>query len=105
MSILFVLVFVVGEIATPHSPSPTAAEWARLALWPIGVVLGLALAWFFEGLGGALATLSLVGFYLLYLVQSGHFPKGPYFFPVAAPGMVFLLVALLSMRATGRTAA
>ena len=51
MSVLFVLAFVIGEMGGGGS-RPTAQEWVGLALWPVGVGLGLGVAWYREKLGG-----------------------------------------------------
>jgi hypothetical protein len=94
--IAFVLVFLFGECLSGHGVRPTAAEWIGLALWPGGVGVGLAVAWFRKGLGGAIASGSLIGFYVWNFLERGRFPRGPYFLLVAAPGFLFLLLSLLS---------
>ncbi len=95
-SIVFVLVFLFGDFLSGHSAKPTAAEWIGLALFPAGVIVGLVVAWFRKGLGGAVAIVSLIAFYLWYFLERGTFPRGPYFLLVAAPGVLFLLSSLLS---------
>jgi hypothetical protein len=105
LSIALVLVFVVGEVAGGgHGPKPTAQEWLGIALWPIGVGIGLVLAWRREALGGAIAVACLVAFYAWNLFLSGHLPRGPIFSVVAAPGALFLMTALLSHRTTMKAA-
>ena len=94
--IAFILVFVFGDVFGGQGVRPTAAEWIGLALWPVGVAIGLAVAWFRKGLGGAIASGSFIGFYVWNLLERGRFPRGPYFLLVAAPGFLFLLLALLS---------
>lgn len=69
-----------------------------LAFWPVGVVFGLILAWFREGLGGLITTGCLIAFYLWNVILEGSPPTGPFFFLVAAPGVLFLLVWLWSGR-------
>jgi hypothetical protein len=96
--IAFVLLFLFGEVLSGHGVRPTAAEWMGLALWPGGVGIGLAIAWFRKRLGGAVAIGSLIAFYLWNLLERGRFPGGPYFLLVAAPGVLFLLSSLLSRR-------
>ena len=93
---VFVLVFLFGEGLSGHGPRPTAEEWVGLALWPGGVCVGLLVAWFRKRLGGAVATVSLIAFYVWNLLERGRFPGGPYFVLVAAPGILFLLSSLLS---------
>lgn len=95
-SIAFVLVFLFGEGLSVNGRGPTAVEWVALAFWPGGVLLGLIVAWFRKGLGGAIATGSLLAFYVWLFVERGAFPGGPYFLLVAAPGFLFLLSSLLS---------
>lgn len=87
-SILFVLAFAVGEAGGGSGPTPR--EWLGLALWPIGVCLGLALAWFWEEMGAALSLLSLLAFYVWNLLNSGHLPRGPFFLLVAMPSLPFM---------------
>lgn len=102
--IAFVLVFFLGEVFGGQGVRPTAAEWIGLALWPIGVGIGLAVAWFRKGLGGAIASGSLIGFYVWNFLERGRFPKGPYFLLVAAPGVLFLLLSLFSRQPQTRPA-
>ena len=98
LSIVFVFAFAVGEGVQGSGPRPTPQEWVGLALWPIGVCVGLAVAWYREELGGALALVCLIVFYVWNLLRSGHLARGPFFFLVAAPGLLFLLAGLLSHR-------
>jgi hypothetical protein len=95
-SIVFVLVFVFGELLSGHGAMPTTTEWFVLALWPGGVALGLVVAWFRKGLGGVIAIGSLTAFYVWNLLERGRLPRGPYFLLVAAPGVLFLLSSFLS---------
>ncbi len=95
-SIVFVLVFLFGDGLSGHGAKPTAAQWIGLALWPGGVCVGLVVAWFRDGIGGTVATGSLIAFYVWNLLERGRFPTGPYFLLVAAPGVLFLLSSLLS---------
>jgi len=96
LSILFVFVFAVGNIARPIGPRPTPQEWAGLALWPIGVGIGLVVAWYREEVGGILALGCLIAFYVWNLLRSGHWPQGPFFILMAAPRFLFLLAGFLS---------
>lgn len=95
-SLGFVILFLLGDGLSGQGGKPTLTEWIGLALWPGAVGLGLVIAWFRAGLGGAIATASLIAFYFWGLLERGRFPKGPYFVLVAAPGILFLLSSLLS---------
>jgi hypothetical protein len=101
LSIGFVLVFAVGEGMAGGGPRPGLHEWVGLALFPIGVGVGLVVAWFREELGGILALGSLIAFYVWNFLRSGHWPRGPYGFLVAAPGLFFLIAGFLSHRRAG----
>jgi len=98
LSILAVFVFAVGEIAGGSGPRPTLQEWVGLLLWPIGVCVGLLLAWYREELGGLLALGCLMAFYVWNLLRSRHLPQGPFFFLIAAPAFLFLIAGFLSHR-------
>jgi hypothetical protein len=51
----------------------TATEWLGLAFFPFSVIVGFAVAWWKEGLGGGITIASLLAFYLIYgwLVRGG----------------------------------
>ena len=98
LSILAVLVFAAGEAVGGNGPRPTPQDWVGLALWPVGVGVGLVAAWFREELGGILALGCLIAFYVWNLLRSGHLPRGPFFFLMAAPGLLFLIAGFLSHR-------
>jgi hypothetical protein len=96
-SILFIAVMLIGEFSSPHSPPPSSArDLSAFALFPIGVCVGIALAWRWELTGSCISVASFLGFYsLLYLID-GRIPKGPYFALVAVPGFLFLFASLLN---------
>jgi len=98
LSIAVVLVFAVGEGIASTGSRPSPQEWVGLALFPIGVGVGLLLAWYREALGGILALLCLIAFYAWNLLRSGHLPRGPFFILIAAPALLFLIAAFLSRR-------
>lgn len=95
-SIAFILAFLIGEGLSDGVRGPTAAEAVGIALFPIGVAVGLVIAWFREILGGAIATGCFIAFYLWLLIIHGELPRGPYFFLVAAPGILFMIPCFLS---------
>lgn len=99
LSVLFVLTFLVGELLGGSSgPSPTAAEWVAIALWPGTVLVGLVLAWWRERAGGILALAGLALFYGWMLLLRGSFPGGPFFALLTAPALLFLLADRLGRR-------
>ncbi len=103
LSIVFVFVFAVGDSVGGSGPRPTSQEWVGLALWPIGVCVGLVVAWYREELGGIFALGCLIVFYVWNLLRSGHLPHGPFFFLVAAPGLLFLSAGFLAHRIVRET--
>jgi hypothetical protein len=98
LSTIFVLIFAVGEGFGNQGPGPSAQEWVGLALFPIGVCVGLALAWYREGLGGILALGCLVAFYAWNLLRSGSLPHGPFFLLIGAPSLLFIAARLQTRR-------
>ncbi len=91
-SALFILPFLLpGEFGRP-----TSSEAVGLLLFPGGVVLGFVIAWWRDGVGGAITVGSLALFYLWMFARDGRLPTGPYFFLLAVPGFLFIADALLS---------
>jgi len=88
-SIGLVLAFLVGEGFHPSQIQPR--EWLGLVFFPVGICAGMILAWWKEGLGGAITLGSLAVFYLIHLATAGTFPRGWAFLVFAAPGFLFLL--------------
>lgn len=73
----------------------TPREWTGLLLFPGGIIAGFAIAWWKEGLGGAVTMGSLLAFYVIYgWVLHGRI-GGWWFFVFASPGVLFLLSDLL----------
>jgi len=89
-SIGLVLAFLVGEGFHPSQIQPR--EWLGLVFFPVGICAGMILAWWREGLGGAITVASLAIFYLIHFATAGTFPRGWAFLVFAAPGFLFLLV-------------
>jgi hypothetical protein len=92
-SITLLILLFAGEGLHPSDIS--TREWAGLVFFPIGVTVGMVIAWWKEGLGSAVTLGSLLAFYLVY----GYFPRnhigGWAFIVFASPGFLFLLHWLL----------
>lgn len=98
LSFAVVALFFVGELVAPTVPSaaPLApGDWLAIALFPVGVLVGLGIGWRREGLGGAVALSSLAGFYGWMWLLRGRPPGGPWFALLAAPAALFLLLGWL----------
>lgn len=92
LSILAVSVVLVCAFGEGSNLSHfTARELVLFVFFPVGVCLGMALAWRWEGLGGTITVASLVAFYLVDWLMSSSFPRGFALVALAAPGILFLL--------------
>jgi len=86
------LLLLFGEGLYPS----TATEWIGLLFFPVGISAGMILAWWKEGLGGAITVGSLVVFYGIHYATVHTFPKGFGWFSFSVPGFLFLLSWYLS---------
>jgi len=84
------LVLIIGHSLNPEEPSPTPIEWLGMAFFPIGVTVGLVLAWKWEGLGGIITIVGVVAFYAWAQIAKGR-SGGPVPALVAVPGVLFLI--------------
>jgi hypothetical protein len=96
-SVGLILAFLVGEGF--HPSQIKAREWLGLVFFPLGITVGMILAWWREGLGGAITVASLVVFYLIPVATAGALPKGWAFLVFAMPGFLFLLCWTTARRA------
>src|SRR5262245_10853640 len=95
-STLLLLAFMFG--GREHF-RPTANEALGLLLFPVGVVVGFAVAWRREGVGGLISLGSLALFFLWIFARDGRLRGVPYFFLLfAAPGFLHVAGALIARR-------
>lgn len=92
-SITLLTLLFLGEAVRPAEIS--ANEWAGLLFFPIGITIGMIVAWWKEGLGSAVTLLSLLAFYLVYGYLLRNHIGGWVFIAFASPGFLFLLHWLL----------
>lgn len=85
---LLALIFL-GEGFRPSEISRN--EWAGLIFFPIGVVIGMVIAWWKEGVGSVLTVGSLIGFYVVYGYLLSNHTGGWWFIIFASPGFLFLV--------------
>ncbi|HEY60461.1 MAG TPA: hypothetical protein G4N92_07255 [Anaerolineae bacterium] len=90
-SILFILVMFIGSLFSGDSSIFSLRDVIGLFFFPIGVFVGLVLAWRWEGIGGVITVASFFAFYLTLWSFDGRLPRGPYFALTAAPGLLFLV--------------
>jgi hypothetical protein len=97
LSTAVIVLFLTGERFDVSRIS--GREWIGLFLFPLGVIVGFAVAWWNEGMGGAITTASLLAFYLIYgLLLRGNINLGWAFIVFASPGLLFLLSWLRSTK-------
>jgi hypothetical protein len=96
-SLFFIGVYVlmiIGEGFEPAQIKPF--EWVMLLFGPLGLIFGMILGWWKEGLGGAIIILSL----LLALMTGDYSGSGAgYMMICATPGFLYLLAWLLARNA------
>lgn len=85
---LIILGFIALS-ATEPSGAPTRGQIVALVFFPGLLAVGFVLAWWRPGLGAAIATLGLAGFYLWSFVNGGQFPRGPWFLVCWSPALFF----------------
>src|SRR5262245_3442895 len=76
----------------------TSVEAVLFLLFPIGVVIGFAVACGRDLAGGLVTVGSLALFYVLLFAWNGWLPATPYFLLFAAPGFLHVASALIAAR-------
>jgi hypothetical protein len=89
------ILFALGEILFPHSEEGVEVpwtDWLNLSLIFVAV-LGLALAWRWERMGGWIAVVFLAVFLVLFFINvERSFPSGLIFLAaVGVPAVLFLI--------------
>jgi hypothetical protein len=79
----FLLLFLFGEGLPPIT--------ILHICFPFSVMLGLILAWFFEGIGATITIVSIAAFYLVHYFYDGNLPDGPFFLISGTPSVFFLV--------------
>ncbi len=92
-SITLLLMLFIGEGFRPSEISTN--EWIGLLFFPIGVMIGMVMAWWKEGWGSAITLGSLLAFYLVWGYLLRNHIGGWWFVVFASPGFLFLLHWLL----------
>ncbi len=74
----------------------TSSEAVGFLFFPIGIIIGFAVAWRNQIIGGIVTVGSLVLFFVWLSVRDGRFQFGPYFLLFAAPGFLHIVSGLLA---------
>lgn len=96
-SITLLVLLFWGEALNPSEIS--RAQWIGLIFFPIGITIGMVMAWWKEGPGSFVTVGSLAAFYLVYGYVFRNHIGGWAFIMFASPGFLFLLHWLLRRRA------
>ena len=86
-SIGIILLFIICEDSGPIG----TGEWLGFLFFPLGVSVGMVLAWWKEGIGGGITVASLIVFYLVHFATAGTLPEGWAWLLFSAPGFLFLV--------------
>ena len=95
---------LLAMFATSGGAAPTASEWLMLAFFPIGVAVGMLVAWRSEIIGGAIAVASLGAFYAIVSLDASRPPMGPWFVVFASPALALLACGVMTRVARRRPA-
>ena len=87
-----VLLFFIGEGG--FNPVTMTARESVLMILFLLTCIGLVVGWRWEAIGGSLAILSMVLFYVANWIFSGHLPRGWAFAAMLMPAFLFLLCHL-----------
>lgn len=87
ISIILLLLLFEAEVRHPSEIAPR--EWFGLVFFPIGVVVGMTIAWWKEGLGVSITVGSLLAFYLVYGYLLQYHIAGWAFVIFASPAFLF----------------
>ena len=89
MSVAILLLFIFGEGS--HWWNVTLNQMVGLLFFPVGLIVGLIVAWWKEFLGGAIAVGSVAAIYVVYgWLLNGSLAQGWWFLVFAIPGALFL---------------
>lgn len=92
-SIVLLLLLFQAEALNPSEVPPR--HWFALIFFPIGVIIGMIIAWWKEALGISVTLGSLLAFYFVYGYLLRYHVGGWAFVVLASPAFLFLLHWLL----------
>lgn len=90
LSIAFILIFFLGSLLGPDKGGESNPSLLDFIFFPIGLVIGLILAWKWKLTGGIIAVLSIILFHLTIEPGLNLFIE-----LLAAPGLLFIIAAVI----------
>ena len=99
LSLAFLLLFFGASIISSIGTATFAfKDVFQFVFFPIGLTIGLIIAWKWEGLGGIITIGSIIGFHLQMLIKHGKPDFVLFIDLLAAPGILFILYWILSLK-------
>jgi len=95
---LFLLLMVLGHLFGENGETPNVGEWIALFFFPFGVMVGLILAFKWEGLGGIVAIGCMIVWHVVMLILHGDPDFVLFIDGIAAPGVLFIVYWLSTRR-------
>jgi len=96
--VAFIVLFVGAHLFGSEGIGLKLDEAIAFTFFPIGLTVGLIIAWWKEGLGGIIATGSIIAFHLTMLIVGGN-PDFVFLIELlAVPGPLFIICWLLSRK-------
>ncbi|MCK5052039.1 MAG: hypothetical protein KAS53_09985 [Candidatus Cloacimonetes bacterium] len=96
--VTFIVLFVGAHLFSSDGIGLELDDAIAFAFFPIGLTVGLIIAWWKEGLGGIIATGSIIGFHLTMLFVHGKPDFVLFIELLAVPGLLFIICWLLSRK-------
>ncbi|MDP8202816.1 MAG: hypothetical protein P9M11_11850 [Candidatus Tenebribacter burtonii] len=96
--VTFIVLFVGASLFESGVGSMSSGEAIAFAFFPIGLTIGLIIAWWKEGLGGIIATGSIIAFHLIMLIVNSKPDFVLFIELLAIPGPLFIIYWLLSRK-------
>ena len=96
--VAFIVLFVGAHLFGSEGIGLELDDAIGFAFFPIGLTVGLIIAWWREGLGGIIATGSIIGFHLTMLFIHGKPDFVLLIELLAVPGPLFIIYWLLSRK-------
>jgi hypothetical protein len=97
LSIAFILLMVLYYVGDRSVGGETSSdEYIGMLFFPFGMCIGFIIGWRHELVGGLVACVSMLLFYVVYgLLLTGSVPHSTWFIIFDIPGLLFLIYGIL----------